>query len=562
VSLATDSAMQYAELGWSVVPAPLRGKSPLGKWEKHKTERLTGQKLKNAFGSTEKNIFVICGPVSRLAVLDTDNEAARDYWRERLGPVMDETTSATSGRESGEGRHFYFRLAEGEIHKDRSADDGSWTLRASGGVIAPPSLHESGTRYAWAPERGPEALQDALAALWAGDASAPDSGPTEARSKLADLLANPPAEGGGNNWLTDVAGHYAKALSHEDGFAETVRALAPAWLTDAETENLIKSIWSKEHAKEDGATTYPLLSIDDLSRLTPPSWLIDGHLPESGFSTVYGPPGVGKSFLVLDWALSVASGTEWIAYNVKQCPVLYITAEGVSGLYRRIQAWCADRKCEPPANFLALPEAVNLLDEHSVHVLRATIATMPNPPGLIIADTLARMIEGGDENSAKDVGKAIAVLTRLAGEYNAASAFVHHTRADGDRERGSTALRGASDMMAELKPSGDFVNLVCTKMKNWEEFNPFLLHLAKAADSCVFQLGRPEGHATDGATTLSHQVAELFGYRWATSKELKEAIEMERSAFYRGLNTLLKRGILEAEEPDKRNTRYRLVRDD
>jgi putative DNA primase/helicase len=255
MTVATSSrecAAQYTEdLGWSTAPAPLGGKAPLGAWKKYQTERLTGKKLSAKFGTTGKNIFIITGTISRLCVLDCDSTAAVEYWRERLGPVLDETTCATSGRESGEGRHFYFRLAEGEVHKGRSSSGdktGAWDLRAEGnGVIAPPSKHASGSTYTW--ERGPEALQDAPEALW-DDAATPaaDSAPA---SMLSHLLANRPAEGDRNNWLSRVAGHYAKQLAYQDGYEETVRGLGnELGLEDEEIEKLIKSIWQAEQDKK------------------------------------------------------------------------------------------------------------------------------------------------------------------------------------------------------------------------------------------------------------------------------------------------------------------------
>ena len=39
---------------------------------------------------------------------------------------------------------------------------------------------------------------------------------------------------------------------------------------------------------------------------------------------LYGPPGAGKSFVALDFALSVASGRAWHGHEVRQGPVLYV----------------------------------------------------------------------------------------------------------------------------------------------------------------------------------------------------------------------------------------------
>ena len=242
-------AQKLHQIGWRVVAAPLAGKAPLGSWKAAQTEPATDKELRSAF-SKDRNLFVITGAISRLAVLDCDDPQAGAYWRERLGAVLDKTTCARTGR----GLHYYFRLAEGEIRKGRPSpggDSGKWDIRAeAGGVIAPPSVHPSGHVYRWVQGRGPDALQDAPAELWAGEKPSvkEKTGPS---SLLSHLLANPPEEGARNTWLTKVAGHYAKELKHQDAFEETIRGLGNGiGLDEDEIEKLIRSIWGAEQAKQ------------------------------------------------------------------------------------------------------------------------------------------------------------------------------------------------------------------------------------------------------------------------------------------------------------------------
>ncbi len=56
---------------------------------------------------------------------------------------------------------------------------------------------------------------------------------------------------------------------------------------------------------------FRLYSIEELEELPDPDWLIDGIMPEGALVELYGPHGVGKSFLALDWALSLAAGIQW-----------------------------------------------------------------------------------------------------------------------------------------------------------------------------------------------------------------------------------------------------------
>ena len=208
-----EAALALRELGWNVVAAPRGGKSPLGQWKRWQTEVIPERILREVFDDeSDHNLFVITGSVSRLAVLDCDDDAAVKYWRSRLGEVLEKTARVRTGN----GYHFYFRLEEGQVERGRSSpQDGAakWDLRAEGGgVVAPPSVHKSGRIYRWSPNRGPETVQPAPAELFDRSGEGVEAG-EEPRSVLSHLLTHPPeGEGGRNNWLAKVAGHYARHM--------------------------------------------------------------------------------------------------------------------------------------------------------------------------------------------------------------------------------------------------------------------------------------------------------------------------------------------------------------
>ena len=102
---------------------------------------------------------------------------------------------------------------------------------------------------------------------------------------------------------------------------------------------------------------------------------------------------------------------------------------------------------------------------------------------------MARSMIGGDENAARDVGMFIAAADELCKASGAARLIVHHTGKNGEDERGSSALRGAADLMAALKPDGAGLRLECVKAKDSEPFEPWNLHLEPLADSCHIGLG-------------------------------------------------------------------------
>lgn len=81
------------------------------------------------------------------------------------------------------------------------------------------------------------------------------------------------------------------------------------------------------------------LSGSDLESIPPPQPLIEGILFRGTLAALFGPPGVGKSFLAMSWALSIAAGTDWLGRKVHGGPILYVAAEGTSGLALRRRAW-------------------------------------------------------------------------------------------------------------------------------------------------------------------------------------------------------------------------------
>jgi len=309
-----------------------------------------------------------------------------------------------------------------------------------------------------------------------------------------------------------------------------------------------------------GADTAPrrLLSLSDLAQLPPPSWLLEELVPAGGFNVLFGPSGAGKSFLALDWSLCIAAGLSWYGREAKPGWVLYIAAEGVSGLNRRAQAWQHARNQPDVEQIRFLPEAVNLLDRQELHAAQRTLDELPEPPALIVIDTMARTMVGGDENAARDVGMFIAAVDKLAADSGAARIVVHHTGKNGEDERGSSALRGAADMMHALKPEAAELELTCVKAKDSEPYNPWRLHLAQAAESCVLRLGSNGGALSAHERQILQTLPEAFGSDPVAAGLLNRASGVPERSFYRALQSLLQREYVDVEQSG-RSKHYRLT---
>ena len=123
-------------------------------------------------------------------------------------------------------------------------------------------------------------------------------------------------------------------------------------------------------------------------------------------------------------------------------------------------------------------------DPEQIGALHDTLKKDNFSPGLIIVDTLSRVAVGADENSAKDMGQVVAGFDDLKRRLDATVLVIHHTRKDGGSERGSSALRGAADVMIacekrESITSQQGVGLTCAKMRDGEPFKTISVSLEK-----------------------------------------------------------------------------------
>jgi RecA-family ATPase len=203
------------------------------------------------------------------------------------------------------------------------------------------------------------------------------------------------------------------------------------------------------------------------------AWLIYGFIEGACTGMLFGPPGHGKSFVALDWALSIACGLPWFGRKVKQGLAVLFVGEGHHGYARRIDAW--RRQHEVSADiidkFLVVSRSRVPFDSDLVHVaqeLRGIEMERGQQIAFIVIDTLARHTPSdSDENSQKDMGLFIDRIDALRKTFPGSSALiVHHSgHSETGRGRGSSVIGGAMDF-SFCASSG---SLSCEKMKDAPE---------------------------------------------------------------------------------------------
>ena len=241
---------------------------------------------------------------------------------------------------------------------------------------------------------------------------------------------------------------------------------------------------------------FKTLSLTEIRDLPDPEWLVSRFLQADSFAVLYGAPGSSKSFWALDAALSIASGISFHGSEVKKGQVLYAAGEGLRGLKWRVEAWLLAhpeaKETDIMRNIRIIPDVPHLLDDKHTSMLLNTAEAMAtsidtDPLRLVIVDTWARALVGGDENSQKDAGLAVNACERVRKITGCTVLVVHHSGTEGTRERGSTALRGAADtsLMMTLEETSRVSNVLVKKMKDGESGHSGLYSLKPFGHSIV-----------------------------------------------------------------------------
>lgn len=281
--------------------------------------------------------------------------------------------------------------------------------------------------------------------------------------------------------------------------------------------------------------TYLIGADEFAARRIPIRWMIKNQLQEDALIMVHGPSGGGKTFVVLDMVLSVASGrSEWFGNKVKQGAVVYLAGEGHAGLAGRISAWKQYNEVGELEMWLSESGTDLNTPEGEILVCDA-VDSLPRNPSIIVVDTLHRFLKG-DENSAQDAKTMLDACARLQQRYKCSVLLVHHTGVSDEaqhRARGSSAWRGALDIEISVVPAKDDrpLEIVQRKSKDAEMSAPVYAKLesvyindwfdedGEQVSSAVLKIADKPANNKTGNNELNKFI-DLFNQAWDnTSKE-------------------------------------------
>lgn len=287
----------------------------------------------------------------------------------------------------------------------------------------------------------------------------------------------------------------------------------------------------------------PGAASDDYTR-----WLLDPFVVERGGTILFGPPGGGKSWTALAWAMNVHHGRgPWGDMDPRR--VVFVNLERPAhSVARRVRDLGRIFGIDEPGLDVINGRGLTLASVHDV-VVRAAEGTKETPPAqLIIVDSLSRA-GAGDLNTNEAANSAMDLLNATGAAW---VCIAHSPRADSTHVYGSVMLDAAADLCVRLQSSYGFdervmgVQLEVTKANDVPRGRPqtWALGFANSADGgashlASWQVGEqadfPE--LTSVTTPVSQLVRDyLMSEGKATASEIADAIGRDHDTVKTTLN--------------------------
>lgn len=464
-----ESALLYAARGFSVIPIRGRGKTPLAKWQEFQSRRASESEIKEWFELfPDMNIGIVTGAISDLYVLDLDTGfSITDVGQLPVTPTV---------HTGGGGFHYYFKFREGL--RTKSGLKTKVDARGEGGyVVAPPSVHESGVTYSW--ENYQEEVVEPPGWLY--------SGFREIISRRVLYQDKATTQGSRNDEATRKAGSLLRGARVGD-FLPLWRKFQE-WNQDFCVPPLpikeLEIIWESISRKESVSSPPPISYIEDKRTGEPDEWtivsalelpdlvipsqrsIISPYIPSQGITVLAGQSGLGKSWLLMEMARCIGTGTPFLdRFETSLGKVLYVDEEAH---IREIQSrWAMLAGTEgAQVDFMSL-QGFKIDDADKRH--RLLEIAKRNEYTLIIFDTY-RQINNKNENDSTESQVIIDGLREFNRE-DITILLAHHNRKTQDNGiirdskdilRGSNALLGALNSLVAVY--GEWKNPELTELQ-------------------------------------------------------------------------------------------------
>lgn len=454
----TDIALEYVDSGWSVLPVKPEEKRPyMTNWLQYNKVRATRETVTNWFNNLSgAGIGAVTGRISGMVVLDIEH-----YCPIPIAELLKKYPTQMVAKTGSGGYHLYYQYPRNvaKVSNRVKIFEGA-DLRADGGfIVLPPTVHPNGNRYEWI-QKGPlGAFPMALLDLTSKPTIPNEGWITEALRGVS--------EGGRNDTCARLAGYFFKKGLTSD----IVEALLLEWnerndppLPVREVRTTITSIERSHSAPvtqftsveytddrnapvtEDKPSTFGLMKMTDYVKGyggEGVSWLVDEWLPDKSITFLVSPPESYKTWILLDLAVSVATGTPFLGrYEVKTTgPTLIIQQEDShAGLTDRLALIVEQKMNSLPSmkedqwSIPAMPDLpiyvhpdrqLHFDNKQVIEEMERQIATVR--PKVVLIDPLYSTTNTTD-NYMADLANKMMVLKTWRDRYGCSFVIAHHSK--------------------------------------------------------------------------------------------------------------------------------------
>ena len=279
-------------------------------------------------------------------------------------------------------------------------------------------------------------------------------------------------------------------------------------------------------------------------------WIVTDMIAAGSANILAAPPKVGKSTAARVLALEVARGGTFLGHPCTPAPVWYVALEDkrseVKKHLLRLGATGSD-----PLRFFFRQPVRNLLGQ-------LTALAEEERPGLIIVDTLQRLINAKDLNDYAETTSKIDPILTLARETGAAVLLVHHAgkadRAGIGAVLGSTALAGSVDNVFLMKRTERY-RLLRSEQRIGPNIEDVVVALDETTGNITCGPSKHDADVTCVATELLasiHNAAEPL-----TSADWGQTVEARRTVWLAAQHRLVEQGQVDRTGTGKKGAPYR-----
>lgn len=250
------------------------------------------------------------------------------------------------------------------------------------------------------------------------------------------------------------------------------------------------------------------------------SWLIEHLWSHQAVGIIGGSPKSGKTWLALEIAVSVASGSPCLktfAVSASGPVLLYAAEDSVSALRDRVQTLAQVHAVDFQKLDLHIITVDALRLDRPDHQDRLEATLQLYRPALLILDPLVR-VHAIDENIAGQVAALLGFLRSLQRKTGAAIALVHHVRKNTSAAAGAgNSLRGSGDLYAWVDSflylrSHQGQRLLSAEHRSAPAFGPVVLELEQSAAAGTYlKIASPGSHRSAPAENgLASRIMQLL----------------------------------------------------